>query len=73
MGVIARIMHHDHSSRFLGDILIAFNMGGIFFALLVSIWQRARLIKEAHDLDDNHDTPSDYALYVSNLDPKVFL
>jgi len=47
-------------------------MAGIFFSLIISIWQRAKLVEEALNLDHDHNTPSDFALLVSNLDLKVF-
>ena len=61
-------MQKENSASFLGDLMIGFNMAGIFLSLIISIWQRAKLVKEAQTLDHDNNTPSDYALLISNLD-----
>ena len=67
IGSLLEIIKSDKSQFYLGNILVGFNMAGIFSLILFSIRIRKLLLDMQSDLDINKDTPSDYALLVRNI------
>lgn len=71
IGALLNIIKSDNSQQYLGNILVGFNMAGIFCLILYSIRIRKLLLEMQIDLDVNKDTPSDYALLVRNIPLKM--
>lgn len=71
IGALLNIIKEDSSQQYLGNILIGFNMAGIFCLIFYSIRIRKLLLEMQIDLDVNKDTPSDYALLVRNIPLKM--
>jgi len=67
IGSILEIIKSDKKQSYLANILIGFNMAGIFSLILYSIRIRKMMLEMQIDLDVNKDTPSDYALLVRNI------
>jgi hypothetical protein len=71
IGALLNIIKSDKNQQYLGNILVGFNMAGIFCLILYSIRIRKLLLEMQIDLDVNKDTPSDYALLVRNIPLKM--
>ena len=57
----------NYDSKFLGDLLIYFNIAGIVYLVLHSIYLRKMLMTLNHELDANKETPSDYGVLIRNV------
>jgi len=67
IGAILDIIKSDDSQTYLANLLIFFNMIGIFFLIVYSIRIRKMMLEMQIDLDQEKNTPSDYALLVRNI------
>jgi hypothetical protein len=47
-------------------------MVGIFYCLIISIWQRKKLLLEEHELDVKKDSPKDYTIKISQIPHKLY-
>jgi hypothetical protein len=67
IGNIMEVIKKDNSNAYLGNILVGFNMAGIFFVVFFSIILKKKMYEMQNQLDWEKDTPSDYALLVRNV------
>jgi hypothetical protein len=67
IGKVMEVILEDNSNAYLGNILVGFNMTGIFCVVFYSIFLKKKMYEMQNQLDWEKDTPSDYAILVRNV------
>jgi hypothetical protein len=67
IGKVMEVIVEDNSNAYLGNILLGFNMTGIFCVVFYSIILKKKMYEMQNQLDWEKDTPSDYAILVRNV------
>jgi hypothetical protein len=67
IATIIKVIETNKEKDYLTYVIIALNMLGIFFLLIMSIFLFLSIIRSKLMFEKTQNTPSDYAILVSNI------